>query len=425
MNIIAVILLWAIFLSPGIPMPSGMPSVRLDDFLVFIVLLWTILGSYLIKWPRSAFRVYAVLICFMCCWVLVAILANNRLAAVGDYFEIYKYLKYLLVALLFYRQSTQQGLNKIVPINFVFIFVALFLFNLMNLFNIASFNTSVLPLYATEHHIASIDSLKDAGNAMRMLGTMGNPNSNAILWGVMAAVFLALRSFYKNYRFAILSGALISGVMCLLSQSRTTLAALALGMLVYGLITMKKKNFGKTILATMLLGIGGYVAINFLNLNYLLTLWDGDIQENESWLVRLQVWDFLYGMIQQSPWFGHGPDKEFFYRNELYSENEYILMAWRYGYFGVPVYLAWLVLPWMYAKNLVCKTETIWTATIIVMTPLYLITAITNNPMNDPRLTLLYAVISGLMFAEVEFFYKASQRSLVLDDDLKLCIPHA
>lgn len=425
MNVIAVILLWGIFLTPGIPIISGMPSVRLDDFLVFIMLLWAILGGYLVQWPKSSFRVYAFLICIMSCWVMVTIMANNRLTAVGDYFEIYKYIKYLLVAFLFYWLATKQDISQRIQINFVYIFAVLLLFNLMNLFNVASFNSTILPLYATEHHTTVMDALQGSGKAIRMLGTMGNPNNNAILWAGLVAIFLCLQSTHRKFRFVMLLGALVSGVMCLLSQSRTTFAALVVGLLVYGVVAMRQKNFGKILFIGLLFGVGGYAVISLLDLSYLIMLWDVDIDENESWLVRLQVWDYLYGMIQQSPLFGYGPDKEFFYKNELYSENEYILMTWRYGYVGVVFYTLWLVLPWIYAKRLASQTETVWAKAVMILTPLYLITAVTNNPMSEPRLSLLYAVISGLMFAEVEFFYKASQRSLGLDDDLKRSSPHA
>lgn len=402
MNYVGVILLWGIFLSPSVQIISSLPKVRLDDFLAYIILLWVLLGGYPMRWFRSAFSIYATLICVMSCWVLVTILVNNRIASLADYFEIYKHVKYLLVMFLFYKLALQQKNNLLISKNIIYIFVALVIFNLMNLLNFASFNTLILPLYAPEGNIASNEGLEKSEKALRMLGTMGNPNANAILWGGVTAALLSLRSLFVSYRTALQWCALISGVMCVLSQSRTTFVALVIGLLVYVVITMRKKDFGKIFFTTLLLGAGGYAVITLLNLDYLLSIWETDIEQNDSWLERLLVWDYLYTMIQSSPWFGYGPDKDFFYNNEIYAENEYILNTWRYGYIGVVLYLSWLALPWFYAKKMASNLEAVWTKSIVIVAPLYAMSAITNNPMNEPRLNLLYAVICGLMFAEVE-----------------------
>lgn len=406
MNYIAVVFLWGLVLSPGVQILSSLPKMRLDDFLAYIILMWVILGGYSTRWSRSPFTIYATLICVMSGWVLVTIVMNNRLAAIGDYFEIYKHVKYLLVMFLFYKLATEQKFNQIIARHMVYVFAALVIFNLMNLFNIASFNTLILPLYAPERNVAVNEGLEASENALRMIGSMGNPNTNAVLWGGITALLIALRSSFVNYRFVMQLCALVAVLMCILSQSRTTFVALVIGILLYVIVTLKRKDFGRVIFAALLLGVGMYAVMNLLNLGYLLSMFETDIQENESWLERLLIWGYLYEMIEQSPWFGYGPDKDFFYDHKIFAENDYILNTWRYGYIGGVFYLAWLSLPWLYAKKIVGKTELVWTKALIMITPLYMISAITNNPMNETRLNLLYAIISGLMFAEVEAIRK-------------------
>lgn len=94
--------------------------------------------------------------------------------------------------------------------------------------------------------------------------------------------------------------------------------------------------------------------------------------------------------------------QEFFYQRQLFSENEYILMAWRYGYVGVIFYLGWIILPWFWVRKMTRDARSIWSKATVIMTPLVLVVAVTNNPMAEPRLMLLYAAIAGMTLAELD-----------------------
>lgn len=208
----------------------------------------------------------------MCSWVMLTMLVNNRLLSVGDYFEIYKLVKYVLVVYCFYYATMARWQTYVVGRHLGLIGACLVLFNVVGLLDFRWFNVVVMPYYAAEHHLEVTERLERGGDSVRMLGTMGNPNNNAVLWGFMAALFVALCVLYKRQRVLMLVGVCVAVTMCLLSQSRTTVVGLASGFLVYSLVAFQSRYFRQVTLPAMVLGGLGYVFVVSLKLQYLLSL---------------------------------------------------------------------------------------------------------------------------------------------------------
>ena len=91
-------------------------------------------------------------------------------------------------------------------------------------------------------------------------------------------------------------------------------------------------------------------------------------------------------MIVKHPIFGYGPNKNFFYANHIYSENEYLLMTWRYGIIGLLFYLSIFIYPllkfWGKAKPYAIQA--------ILLILLVTISALTNNPFTEKNISLIY-----------------------------------
>ena len=110
---------------------------------------------------------------------------------------------------------------------------------------------------------------------------------------------------------------------------------------------------------------------------------------------RLETWNMLGKMILEEPLFGHGPYKEFFYQNKIYSENEYILMTWRYGLFGLLIYLSIFLIPF---KKLVASMNEISLKGSLMLI-MMLVSALTNNPLTERNIEVLFCL--GLAWALV------------------------
>ena len=99
-------------------------------------------------------------------------------------------------------------------------------------------------------------------------------------------------------------------------------------------------------------------------------------------------------MIKESPIIGYGVNKQYFYERGLYSENEYILMMWRYGAIGLLLYLGMFFIPlWNYFKRRKeeGKLQKGFLFLIIIVT-----VALTNNPYQDKTIMVLNAAMLGL-----------------------------
>jgi O-antigen ligase len=223
---------------------------------------------------------------------------------------------------------------------------------------------------------------------------MGNPNENAILFLFYFAYFLSRTVDYIEIRKRVF---IYLAFLCiLLTQSRTGFIS---GVSVYVFWSIFTKQKLKTILYDLLffvLSFGVAFSFNTLALSYFANT-STNLAENNSVLGRLEVWKKLYKMIEQKPFFGYGPNKDFFYENNLYAESEFVLLTWRYGVVGLFFYLGWLLLP-LYKTLSHSKLHSFY----ILLLGIILINASTNCPLSNPKILLLYAICIGYYYAKID-----------------------
>ena len=149
--------------------------------------------------------------------IALSILINKQWMAVNDWFEIYKVIKYLLVFLIF--KELTPPLKKITGIDIIVI--CLLIFNFLHYHNWFHFNETVMPVFCGENSIHLTHfGLNSAGlpAVKRMIGTIGNPNNNAILFLILMLFYLPKEKWkIKNIGFFTLC--LIAFLAC---QSRTS-----------------------------------------------------------------------------------------------------------------------------------------------------------------------------------------------------------
>ena len=327
--------------------------------------------------------------------ILLSIMKNGQYTDVRNLFELYKVIK-LGVLYVFACFVLKEPLNRTWLYRMmVGLFVALFLVNLLHLFNAFGINEWLIARYDYDGRDIAFFGLNSLGqpDARRIIGTMGNPNDNAILLLFFLACFflravdlsksgIKTIAFSWNDLFIVFCALLIA-----LCQSRTGIAVLLL-VFITG-IYYARWHRKKVVLGVLLLG-ALLALVNFLVDHHALTYVTNTsmrMAENNSFSARLKVWKELLGMWLSKPLLGYGPNKEFIYANNIYPENEYIFYLWRYGLLGLAGYGALL-----FGKIAVARKRLSEFPLLVFMTLLLSFTALTNNPLTNPKFVVIFAL---------------------------------
>lgn len=381
----AILVLLDAFLIPDIRISSQWPAFQLTDFLLPIIgiVIYPELPQVRKEW-------WFLWIVLFAGYMLLPILINGRIKQWNDYFELYRVIKLGVIFLLF-RVIQPKQLHPLI----VGSFMVLLLINVLHLFNVFNVNELLTYTYGDSIHFKLFgnDSLGNPA-VKRMLGTMGNPNTNALLFLFFTVYFLPIEK--KREHWVLWFTALFMVFLC---QSRTSLIAviMVLGAMLY--LTQKdgvKPAIWKVVSSIGLYVLATMIATSFFQYtSYSNSLMDGSALYSTSLRSRWESWGTLWDMIKTKPLFGYGPYKSYFTAHQLYSENEYLLMWWRYGIFGLLFYLGLFLLPfWEMFRR---KFDT-HAGKAMIMIGVMLIAALTNNPLTERSISVLFIFIlaSGL-----------------------------
>lgn len=384
---IAVIFFFCSFLFPDIYLHPKFAAFQISDFLLPILgyVVWKKRDKLLVK-P------YLLFLASFSVVVVASMAFNRRFVHVSDYFEIYKFVKFGII-IAFYSLIPFDGWKKIIiPTGVVLVGV-----NLLHFFEVGSLNTFIQKYYSGALNLEYFgkNSLYQL-SSKRMVGIMGNPNTNSILFAVFSFYFFRLTWQWKNMLLFFLF--LTSTFMC---QSRTTLIAITV---IFSFLLIRYvRNLSKTYLLYFVTGVlVSYFIAWFLCSRcfefpiYGNSMINGAALESQSAMGRLEAWKFLGEMIREKPLLGHGPNKTFFYENNIYSENEYVLYVWRYGVVGLFFYVSLYLFPLRILNSARAKRKSFLFLTMCIL--LFLVSAITNNPFSDRFLMISFAIVLGTTF---------------------------
>jgi O-antigen ligase len=370
-------LLFASLCLPALEIGQTAPSIHWIDLGLPIMALCLI-----VYWSKLQFTKYHALPFLISIYVAFCLLIQAHPTALSDYFEIYKWLKFG-VLLLFLSLIDFEMVKRGIP----WLFTILVLINLLHFFNLPGVNELLENTYNGGLHLKFFgkNSLGDPA-VKRMVGTMGNPNINALLFTFFSIYFLPLQ-FERKRLFLFL----LALTMVFLCQSRTALVVVFV--LISYLGIFHSKIWTRLQWLQLIFGIifsflmAWMLCTSFFQYSaYSSSLLDGTALYSGSVRGRLETWQLLGQQIVEQPIFGHGPYKNYFYVNRIYSENEYILMAWRYGVFGLLAYL-WLYL-WP-LKHLQQANNKLFIPFILVLLTM-LVSALTNNPFTERNIEVLF-----------------------------------
>lgn len=371
-------LLISIIFFPDIHLSKSLPAFQVVD----LTLPFTALLIFLERKRLSIHYYYLVFILFAA-YIPITMAVNGRLAVIADYFEIYKLMKFLTLIVFFslleYKAFTKQWMKLL--------FITLVVVNLLHFYNVFGFHDLLYRIYGGVNlEYFGLNSLKEPATK-RMTGTAGNPNINAIIFAFFALYFLPLKFNLKQFAWFLTAFLLV--LMC---QSRTAIVGLAMLLPVIWILKLSNWNW-KNWLFVLITLVGMYLISWGITTDFYVQQAYTNNVVSGSVTGRIATWKYLFEMIKEYPIFGHGVNKDFFYKNDLYSENEYILMAWRYGVIGTFLYLLIIFIP--LKAYIWTKEKTQEKSRAILFLCLILLVALTNNPLQDRTGMMLIAIIIG------------------------------
>jgi hypothetical protein len=383
-QLLFVLFLFSVLFIPNLEIRHNLHIGAEEFFIPLMFLHW-------LFYRKSDAKNYIYLIGFIGIYILITILINFKTQSISDYFELYKIFKFGIIVLFATNvfASNKNLFHKTVCI----LLPALLFLNFLHYFDVFGFNQTIEPYYADfENHLQyfGLDSLGNPGSK-RMLGTAGNPNVNALIFMFFFTYFLSKLDLKKINTAAWY--VFMSAVGIVLCQSRTTMiGSVVILMAAFVFRRFTKKSLGFNFLIILMAVLVAYL-ISYASLEYYANI-HIKLAENKTLRGRFEIWQYLLEMIYKKPIFGYGPSKMFFYENDLYSENEYILYTWRYGLIGLILYISWIIFPIF--KNYKFSREH---GFFLLMVIGILISAITNNPLSSPMTMPLFAIAAAHFYA--------------------------
>ena len=292
-------------------------------------------------------------------------------------------MKFLIVILLFSIIDFSSFMRFWIKPTFVVLVIG----NLFHYFNLFNFNYIIEHYYNGGIHIQTfgLNSLGEP-SVKRMLGFAGNPNTNAAVFGFFSILLFPKDSTIKRS----IIWFLIAVFMLFLCQSRTNLIAFTV-FLISSFFILKSSAFFKVKFLSLIL-ITFFISFIVSSNAYINALFSKDVMQHNSLMGRIETWKHLWEMIKEKPIFGHAPYKEYFYQNNIYSESEYVLQTWRYGFIGLFLYVLLLIIPFLSGLKNLIKPHSI---TIVLTIVLMAINSLTNNPFAERAIMVLFAITIG------------------------------
>lgn len=418
LTVFAGILLATVLFLPYIKLSESAPGFEIVDVLL------PVLGIiFLAKWKQLGDRKIYFFILIFGAYIFLTMLVNSRLGQLKDYFEIVKLFKFGLIICLFSLVNGELFRKRWIPA----LFIILVVLNLIHYYELFGFNDLLEEYYQAGERLQRFGKNTLGFAAFkRMLGTVCNPNNNALLFSFFLSFFLA--DLWKKPTKKTWAFVFIATTMIFLSQSRTGLMCVAgsIGVVSVFFLEGQWKRLaglvGITILSytfsygmtrldfevrkndpSELMDMQEYRRLQQLSKNkgeqstYLNTLMDGSAFGTYSMSGRLEIWKHMWDMSLEKPVFGHGPYKEYFYENGLYAESQYFSMLWRYGFLGLFAYLGFLF--YLFRKGILNKAKPAG-QTIALSTLVIAIGSLTNNPFDHQTILFFLAVAIGIFWSE-------------------------
>jgi len=261
---------------------------------------------------------------------------------------------------------------------------------LLEVFNPFGIGDSLFSFY-THHKFEKFNVL----GGRRIIGTMQNPNDNAVLILCFTAYFMS--SYYYKKKILDLFFVLSCVVLIILAQSRTTIIAL----IFMGIGFLVNFKLNRQILLGLLIFVLLIPALMyFLKIDYLMQVFTKNPLEIGELRARFPIWQYMYEVWKENVFFGKGP----FAYNLTYDithiwppkapDSEYIYVLASKGLFGFIAFLCLLIFPvitlWKRRK------ESLHAMLGILLPVGFSVIALTNFTILNVRIGIIYFILIGI-----------------------------
>ncbi|MDR0433999.1 MAG: O-antigen ligase family protein [Gracilibacteraceae bacterium] len=351
-------------LLPAFSLHPALPSLRLDEFVLF-----SGFGLYAARfvldalrrrerpepppgreWLRAtAGRLFAALVASYAVSNLYAVIFLDAAYTRRDAMELVMYFKYFLIITLVCSIELTAADRLFLRLTASFALALLLVFGWGQHWNLLGLDAWLAPFFNQAHWEHLI-----LGNPARILGAFDNPNVFG-LFTVLALALLVTHYYFADDKgkFPLLLLAAIGLVIKLeyLTISRTALMGIAI---LFALTSawawthfQRNRRVTLKILALFLLTL---ILFFTSSADFLSRVAEGlDFSNSTSLQGHLARWNTAIGSIWDSPVFGWGTQKT---AMTTLVDNEYALYTRRYGFIGLAAYLAVFLLPLTVALRL-------------------------------------------------------------------------
>lgn len=329
------IIIISLILTPSLDFIPGVPSLRLDDILVFF---WLFIAIFYFKYNFSfLFKTRILFIIILAVYFLIPVLNGlingfqGDFADLNQYIRFIKYIGFYCISYKVFADNDELKKEEILGF-FVSCGVVLFFITLSQYFNFLGLND----LYVRAIAPTQYETLVNNSLYPRPVGMVGNPNELGYLMALLSLVSLYCAVKYKSNKYYIFLVMFALG--CLMTLSRGAMVALIAGFLAFVFIYYFKasaKNRLKILIMTVSVLIGSYFLINN-DVFYDKILWRFeiglDVSGEDALGSRFDNWDENINIIKAHPIIGVGPLRRAEFQHA--ADNEWLLILRSYGIFG-------------------------------------------------------------------------------------------
>ena len=330
------IIIISLILTPSLDFIPGVPSLRLDDILVFF---WLFIAIFYFKYNFSfLLKTRILFIIILAVYFLIPVLNGLINGFQGDFADLNQYVRFLkyigfyCISYKVFADSDELKKEEIL-VFFVSCGVVLFFITLSQYFNFLGLNDLYVRAIAPTQYKTLINNSLHP----RPVGMVGNPNELGYLMALLSLVSLYCAVKYKSNKYYIFLVMFALG--CLMTLSRGAMVALIAGFLVFVFIYHFKasaKNRLKILIMTIFVLIGSYLLINN-DVFYDKILWRFeiglDVSNDDALGSRFDNWNENINIIKDHPIVGVGPLRRAAFQHS--ADNEWLLILRSYGFFGV------------------------------------------------------------------------------------------
>lgn len=327
-------------------------------------------------------------------FIFISSLLVNQSFEFVNITETYKFIRFIFFFIFFIIILSNKLVFNKLHIHANIIFILLVIFNLFNYFNLFQFNNIIEPYYSWGKHLFLFGvNSKGEPDTKRLIGTLGNPNLNAIIFSFFYVYYL-IESLNKKKALSLIYSILALTLM-LLCQSRTSIIATVFVLII--LFILNKNNylyFFKIILLNITITAALIFSIQIIDNNYSTIKYVKQTStSNNSVTIRIEIWKFLLYRLKDKPLLGYGPDKIFLREHQIYPESEYIYVAYKYGIVGLIIFLLFYFWPlYTLSKPILSNTKIIAMSYFLIC----YIASITNFSFEDFQLNVFYSLILAI-----------------------------